>query len=98
MYTCTLLCRDYREMPELDQYDQDDIDDEVEQNVTYEEAQNLRLRAERELDRRDAREGVTGRRQRLPGALEGRLHTYEPMYWVPESMNLEAKYCVYSQL
>ena len=59
-------------MPELDRYDQDDIDDEeVDENVTFEEAQNARLRAERELDRRDAREGVTGRRQRLPGALEG---------------------------
>lgn len=65
-------CRDYREMPELDQYDPEDIDDgAVDQDITYAEAQNNRLRAERELDRRDAQEGVTGRRQRLPGALEG---------------------------
>ena len=58
-------------MPELDRYDEADIDDEVNQDVTYEEAQRARLLAERELDRRDAREGVTGRRQRLPDALEG---------------------------
>ena len=76
-----VFCRDYRPMPELDQYDQDDIDDEeVDENVTFEEAQNARLRAEHELDRRDAREGVTGRRQRLPGALEGECGSPSQFY------------------
>ena len=66
-------------MPELDQYDPDDIDDgAVDQEVGYEEAQNNRLRAERELDRRDAQEGVAGRRQRLPGALEGTMIWLRP--------------------
>ena len=60
-------------MPALDNYDQDDIDDEgLDESVSYEEQQNARLRAEQELDRRDAREDPTGRRQRLPGALEGK--------------------------
>lgn len=61
-------------MSALDRYDDADIDDnEVGQDVTFEEAQMNRLRAEADLDRRDAREGVGGRRQRLPGALEGAL-------------------------
>ena len=59
-------------MSGLDRYDPDDIDDaDVGQDVTFEEAQAARLRAEADLDRRDAREGVGNRRQRLPGALEG---------------------------
>lgn len=67
------ICSDYRAMSALDQYDAADIDDgEVGQDVTFEEAQAARLRAEAELDRRDGREGVGNRRQRLPGALEGK--------------------------
>ena len=61
-------------MSGLDRYDDADLDDnEVGQDVTFEEAQAARLRAEADLDRRDAREGVGGRRQRLPGALEGTI-------------------------
>ena len=64
-------------MPALDNYDQDDIDDEgLDESVSYEEQQNARLRAEQELDRRDAREDPTGRRQRLPGALEGKPSSF----------------------
>ena len=68
-----LPCRDYRAMPELDRYDPDAIDDEdVGEDVTFEEAAAQRLRAEREMERRDEREGrAPGRRVRLPGALEG---------------------------
>lgn len=71
-------------MSALDRYDQDDIDDaDAGQDVTFEEAQAARLRAEAELDRRDAREGVGGRRQRLPGALEGSLlQSYTENQWI----------------
>jgi hypothetical protein len=60
-------------MSGLDRYDEEGIDDVQEggEDVTFEEAQAARLRAERDLDRRDAREGIAGRRQRLPQALEG---------------------------
>lgn len=55
-------------MPALDRYEDADIDDDVEDaDVSFE----ARLRAERELDRRDVREGRVPRRRRLPGALEG---------------------------
>ena len=71
-----MLCSDYRAMPGLDKYEPNDIDDEDEHDVTYEEAQAARLRADRELDRRDVREGrATGRRQRLPEVLEGTQHS-----------------------
>ena len=67
-----VLHRDYRPMPALDRYDTEAVDDEAMDEVTFEEAQAARLRAEREMERRDVREGrVTGRRARLPGALEG---------------------------
>ena len=73
--TLLSLCSDYRAMPGLDQYETNDLDDEDEHDVTYEEAQAARLQADRELDRRDMREGrATGRRQRLPEALEGMQH------------------------
>lgn len=66
-------------MSGLDQYDQDDIDDaDAGEDVTFEEAQAARLRAEAELDRRDVREGVGARRQRLPGALEGGFYSVSP--------------------
>ena len=60
-------------MPALDTYDPEAIDDVVGDDVTFEEAAAARLRAEREMDRRDVREGrgTLGRRHRLPGALEG---------------------------
>ena len=59
-------------MPGLDHYEEDGLDEEVSEDVGYEEAQARRLRAEDEMDRRDVREGrATGRRARLPGALEG---------------------------
>ena len=59
-------------MPALDRYDAEGVDDDGQEEVTFEVAQAARLRAERELDQRDVREGrFTGRRARLPGALEG---------------------------
>ena len=59
-------------MPGLDRYDAEGVDDEEMGEVSYEQAQAARLRAERELERRDVREGrFAGRRTRLPGALEG---------------------------
>ena len=55
-------------MPALDRYDDRDIDDEV-VGETFEEREQARLRAEREMDRA---QGV--RRTRLPAALlEGRF-------------------------
>lgn len=58
-------------MPELDRYDVRDIDD-AESGGSFGAAQDARLAAERAMERRDEREGrVTGRRARLPGALEG---------------------------
>ncbi|CAK0754965.1 hypothetical protein CVIRNUC_002337 [Coccomyxa viridis] len=54
---------DYRAMPALDRYDDRDIDDE-EVGETFEEREQARLRAEREMDRA---QGV--RRTRLPAAL-----------------------------
>ena len=55
-------------MPALDRYDDRDIDDE-EVGETFEEREQARLRAEREMDRA---QGV--RRTRLPAALlEGRV-------------------------
>ena len=83
-------------MSGLDRYDQDDIDDaDVGQDVTFEEAQAARLRAEAELDRRDAREGVGGRRQRLPGALEGAhlQRCASNLYAIPKSKS--AFYCAW---
>jgi len=67
-------------MSGLDRYDEEGIDDqEGGEDVTFEEAQAARLRAERDLDRRDAREGIVGRRQRLPQALEGQCSS--PSLW-----------------
>ena len=58
-------------MPALDRYDDRDIDDE-EVGETFEEREQARLRAEREMDRA---QGV--RRTRLPAALlEGRVCSY----------------------
>ena len=59
-------------MPELDRYDPRHIDDAASEGGSFGAAQEARLRAEEALDRRDQREGrATGRRARLPGALEG---------------------------
>jgi len=58
-------------MEHLDRYEREGIDAEFEDDMDAEAALDARARAERDLDRRDVREGrVTGRR-RLPGALEG---------------------------
>eukprot|EP00884_Botryococcus_braunii_P021098 jgi/Botrbrau1/7672/Bobra.0159s0114.1 len=59
--------QDYRPMPALDRYDDKYIDDNVDDG---EMSFSARQRAERELDRRDIREGRVPRRRRLPGALE----------------------------
>ena len=60
-------------MPALDRYDAEGVDDEATDEVSFEQAQAARLRAEREMEQRDIRDGrFTGRRSRLPGALEGR--------------------------
>ena len=68
-------CRDYRAMPELDRYDPRDIDD-AESGGSFGAAQGARLAADLAMERGDAREGrVTGRRARLPGALEGTAST-----------------------
>lgn len=69
----SVLCRDYRAMEGLDEYEAEGLDDEaeVEGGLTYEEVQANRLRAEREMARRDAREDAN-RAKRLPGALEGK--------------------------
>lgn len=63
VYPCDLFCRDYREMPALDRYDQRDIDDDVVEEG-FEDREAARLRAEDEMDRAQGR-----RRTRLPGAL-----------------------------
>ena len=58
-------------MEHLDRYEREGIDADFEDDMDAEAALDARARAERDLDRRDVREGrVTGRR-RLPGALEG---------------------------
>ena len=63
-------------MEHLDRYEREGIDAEFEDDMDAEAALDARARAERDLDRRDVREGrVTGRR-RLPGALEG-VHEHE---------------------
>ena len=59
-------------MSALDRYEGEGVDDEATDEVDFMQAQAARLRAERDMDRRDVREGrYTGRRARLPGALEG---------------------------
>ena len=61
-------------MSALDQYEEEGVDDEVTGEADFASAQAARLRAEHEMERRDVREGrFTGRRARLPGALEGRV-------------------------
>ena len=61
-------------MPALDRYDAEGLEDEEVGEVSFEQVQAARLRAERDMERRDVREGrFTGRRSRLPGALEGGL-------------------------
>ena len=66
-----MLSRDYRAIPGLDNYDPRDIDD-AESGGSFGAAQDARLAAERAMEQRDDQEGrVTGRRARLPGALEG---------------------------
>ena len=67
------LRRDYRPMPHLDNYDQDDINDGELPEETFEQREAARLRAEAALDRADLRAGRVGARRRLPGALEGML-------------------------
>ena len=64
-------------MEHLDRYERDGIDADFVDDMDAEAALDARARAERDLDRRDVREGrVTGRR-RLPGALEGdRTHLH----------------------
>ena len=58
-------------MQHLDRYEREGIDADFEDDMDAEAALDARARAERDLDRRDVREGrMTGRR-RLPGALEG---------------------------
>ena len=63
-------------MPELDRYDTRYIDDAASEGGSFGAAQAARLRAELDMERRDQREGrATGRRARLPGALEGAAGT-----------------------
>ncbi len=66
--TCTSnyhssYCRDYLRNDELDQYEQEGIDDEVENQYD----QDARMKAERELEQRDRQQ--MGRSRRMPGAL-----------------------------
>ena len=59
-------------MEHLDRYEREGIDEDFVEDITDAEALGARAAAERELERRDAREGrTTGRRRRLPGALDG---------------------------
>ncbi|MEW5305454.1 MAG: hypothetical protein WDW36_007992 [Sanguina aurantia] len=60
--------QDYRAMPHLDAYDRDGIDDEPEEGDADEEYA-ARVRAEAELDERDA--GGGGRKKRMPDAFAG---------------------------
>ena len=65
-------CRDYRENELLDQYEESGLADEEaagEEDVTLEEVMERRRLAEREMGKRDRREG----RHVLPGALDGGL-------------------------
>ena len=64
--------RDYRENELLDQYEESGLADEEsagEEDVTLEEVMERRRLAEREMGKRDRREG----RHVLPGALDGEL-------------------------
>ena len=55
-------------MEHLDRYEREGIDMDFVDTARGEEGLAARLAADRELDRRDVREG---RRRRLPGALAG---------------------------
>lgn len=55
-------------MPALDRLEADGLDDDVE-DLPLEEAMAARLAAEEAMERRDR----TGRRARLPGALDGEI-------------------------
>ena len=70
MHFIILCSRDYRAIPQLDVYDQDNLDDEQEfSDLSLSE----RLAAEREMRKRDREEGVsTGRMRR--GILYGKLY------------------------
>ena len=51
-------CSDYRNMPELDQYEQDGIASDADvESLSQNAAHDARQAAERELERRDKREG-----------------------------------------
>ena len=60
-------------MEHLDRYEREGIDADFVEDMDAEAALDARARAERDLDRRDAREGRVAGRRRLPGALEGKI-------------------------
>ena len=81
-------CRDYRENELLDQYEESGLADEEsagEEDVTLEEVMERRRLAEREMGKRDRREG----RHVLPGALDGGLQQ-------PATLMLSATRCALS--
>ena len=69
---------DYRPMEHLDAYEAEGIDAGFEDGARMEDQMGARMAAERELLKRDRREGrVTGSR-RLPGALAGAPPPFSP--------------------
>lgn len=58
---CCFLCRDYRVIPELDQYEAEGLDEDEDLS---ELSPGARAAAEEEMRRRDREQGISGRMRR----------------------------------